>query len=66
MQSVSFKKWTKDIYKNSVAKAKLYEEFFESVSCLLVEGPEFHTKLELYDAIKREHDQYIKKLREVR
>ena len=31
-----------------------YEEFFTSVSCLLVEGPEFMTKMEIYEAIKKE------------
>ena len=33
--------------------AKL-QSLFDSIVCLAVEGPEFHTKLELMDAIKKE------------
>ena len=31
---------------------RIHEEFFDIVSCLLVEGTEFMNKIELYDAIK--------------
>ena len=30
------------------------KDFFESIMCLCVEGPEFHTKMELVDAICQE------------
>lgn len=30
------------------------QSLFDSIVCLTVEGPEYHTKLELMDAIKKE------------
>ncbi len=31
-----------------------YKEFFENCSCLFAEGVEFMTKIEIYEAIKKE------------
>jgi len=50
-------------YKGAKGKPEIYKDFFESISCLLVEGPEFHTKIELYDAIKSEFERHTKLLR---
>lgn len=51
--------------KGPPTKAEIYKEFFESISCLLVEGPEFYNKIELYDSIKSEFKKYIEKLRKI-
>ncbi len=40
---------------------KKHEEFFNSVSCLLVEGVEFMTKTQIYDAIKRDWEECMRK-----
>ena len=42
-------------------KLESYEEFASRVSCLIAEGSEFMTKVQLYDAIKNDFNEIILK-----
>ncbi len=42
------------VLEEQIAALTPYKMFFESCSCLFAEGVEFMTKVEIYDAIKKE------------
>ena len=42
------------LLKKEQNKQVQYEEFINAVTCLFVEGVEFMTKIQIYDAIKKE------------
>ena len=41
-------------FKTRYAELEKAQELFESITCLCVEGPEFHTRKELMESILRE------------
>ena len=45
-----------------VKNYKIYKEFYESVSCLFVEGTEFHRRETIYNSIKAEWKKLTKEI----